>query len=243
MGIQKCTLQLYKDFFKRGLFSEINSVMELGSQELQVNKNDILSLLESIGKKCGSCKTTCNKIMPDLSIKQSTKIIYDWLGVKDYECIDADGMFNAKVFDLNKTYDSKKKFDLVTNFGMSEHIFNQLAFFKTLHNLTKEGGYMFHRVPFQGFLNQSLYLYEPNFFKYLAEDNNYEIEGMWLGVNYEFIVPYSEDNVKKYYRETPLKQYLKGLTSLSIYCLLKKTKDGDFKMPYQAEYKKISKLK
>ena len=240
MGIQKCSLQLYANFFKEGFFNEINSVIEIGSQELQVSRENVLLFLKNIGKEIKE------EEIPALSTLPSTKIIYDWLGVGDYECIDADGKFNAHVFDLNKnleTYNYKKKFDLVTNFGMSEHIFNQPACFKTLHNLTKVGGHMFHRVPFQGFLNQSLYLYEPNFFKYLAEDNNYTIEGMWLGVNYEFIVPYSDKNVKIYSGAIPSEEYLKGITSLLIYCLFRKNDETEFKMPYQTEYKHISKLK
>lgn len=241
MGIQKCSLQLYAEFFNKGLFDEINSVMEIGSQELQVNREDVLLFLKNIGKKNKESE------IPFLSTLPSTKIIYDWLGVENYECIDADGKFGAHIFDLNKdldkTYNYKKQFDLVTNFGMSEHVFNQLACFKTLHDLTKVGGYMFHRVPFQGFLNQSLYLYEPNFFKYLAEDNNYTIEGMWLGVNYEFIVPYSDKNVQIYCGAIPSAEYLKGIPSLLVYFLLKKNDEAEFKMPYQEEYKHISKLK
>ena len=79
MGIQKCSLQLYADFFNSGLFDKINSVIEIGSQELQASREDVLLFLTSIGKE------SKEKEIPELSTLPSTKIIYDWLEVKDYE--------------------------------------------------------------------------------------------------------------------------------------------------------------
>ena len=62
------------------------------------------------------------------------KYLYEWLGVTEYDSIDADGLYGAHVFDLNKdigeSYNFKKQYDLVTNHGTTEHVFNQYRCFK-----------------------------------------------------------------------------------------------------------------
>ena len=59
------------------------------------------------------------------------------------KAIDTSGEFGALVFDLNeniqKHYKFTETFDLVTNHGTSEHLFNQAAFFENVHNLAKVG--------------------------------------------------------------------------------------------------------
>lgn len=215
MGINKGVIHIFKKLFKEGFFNNINSVIELGSQEIHI---------EGIFLK------------GDLKKGESSKNFYDLLGIKKYECIDVDSRFEARMFDLNKdiekTYNYKKKFDLVTNHGTTEHIFNQYMCFKNIHNLTKVGGYMWHGVPFIGYFDDSLYLYTPDFFINLAEDNNYKIEGMWIGITKEeFIIPYSRKEIEKYREE-----------DVAIFCLLKKTVDSLFKTPFQNRYKETSKL-
>lgn len=241
MGVGVAALKIFEKLFKEGFFNKINSVMEIGAQELscsgylgsdpfdhQIYPTDeevIPQFLKTIGKD------------EKISIKNgdSAKIIYELLGVKEYECIDADGKFGAHIFDLNKEidreYDYKKQYDLVTNHGTTEHVFNQYACFKNIHNLTKVGGYMIHAVPFIGYIYHCLYRYSKTFFTSLAKDNNYEIKGMWIG--YTSIDTYSEENVKKYRNEP----------KVMIICLLKKTNTNSFRIPFQNEYIKTSKLK
>jgi len=217
MGIGKSTLKIFEKLFREGFFNEINSVMEIGSQEITVeDKEDLLNILIDV---------------------RFAKNLYALLGIKEYECIDSDGKFGAHIFDLNKEidkeYDYKKQFDLVTNHGTTEHVFNQYSCFKNIHNLTKVGGYMFHGVPFIGCINHCFYMYQCLFFKNLARDNNYEIKGMWIGKPQADIVPYSDENYEKYRKEG----------KVLIFCLLKKTTENPFKTPFQGEYIKASKLK
>ena len=69
----------------------------------------------------------------------------------------------------------RNKYDLVTNMGTTEHIFNQARAFEAIHDATKIGGIMLHAVPCNGFFNHGLIKYEPKFFLYLAHSNRYEI--------------------------------------------------------------------
>jgi len=233
MGINYKHFELYKELYKEGYFKDIKSVLEFGSQDVGCKKDEIIKFLKYINKdenylddfyKKQGGKTIKEILRRNCSF--SSKIIYEWLGIKEYESIDSDGKWNAKVFDLNKVlkkeYNYTKQFDLTTNIGTSEHIFNQLSFFKNMHDLTKEDGYMFHVIPFRCELNHCLYMYTPIFFNSLIKDNNYKVIKYWV-INDSFIIK----NIKNI--NIPLDN-LKG--TIWIFYFLKKT-NGDFKIPFQ----------
>src|SRR6202008_3458775 len=94
-----------------------------------------------------------------------------------------DGSPGSIPLDLN--YDSVSKdelgrYQLVTNFGTTEHVANQLNAFKVIHDLVRHGGVMIHHLPMQGMLNHGLVNYNPKFFWMLARSNGYK----WLYLNY-----------------------------------------------------------
>ena len=96
----------------------------------------------------------------------------------DYDSFDVNDALGTVRFDLNT--DSvgdahRHRYDLVTNFGTTEHVFNQLNAFRVMHDLTKEGGHMWHSVPLSGMVDHSLFSYHPKFFHHLAKNNFYDI--------------------------------------------------------------------
>jgi hypothetical protein len=100
-----------------------------------------------------------------------------WLGFK-YASIDIDGSPGSIPLDLN--YDDipaneRGKYQLVTNFGTTEHVANQLNAFKIIHELTAVGGLMVHHVPAQGMINHGLINYNPKFFWLLTRSNGYKL--------------------------------------------------------------------
>lgn len=249
MGINKAVLKIFDILYKKKFFEKIDSVIELGSQVVYAEHNNILLFLKSIGRK--NPKLDLKKAYQRMNIKTLRKLfpkhclldarnIYNFLGIKDYECIDSNGELGAKVFDLNKEivkeYKYKKKFDLVTNNGTTEHIFNQYTCFKNIHDLTKVGGYMFHAVPFIGYLEHGFYLYSASFFLDLAFINNYEIKAIWTC---------SDDDILKSYSKKTAEAYLKkqGEKDVLIICLFKKVLNRNFKMPVQGKYIETTKIK
>jgi hypothetical protein len=102
--------------------------------------------------------------------------VWTWLGF-DYAAIDIDGSPGSIPLDLN--FDEvprklKKRFQLVTNLGTTEHVANQLQAFKIIHDLVARGGVMIHHVPAQGYLNHGLVNYNMKFFWMLARSNGYK---------------------------------------------------------------------
>jgi len=96
---------------------------------------------------------------------------------KSYISLDVVGKRDFCFFDLNfddVPLEWKGKFDLVCNAGTTEHILNQYSGFKTIHDLTRVGGYMYHALPLSGFHNHGLVNYNMKFFYTLTKANKYK---------------------------------------------------------------------
>jgi len=97
----------------------------------------------------------------------------------EYLSYDITEAPDSTVFDLN--FGSVPQKDLgsakiVTNFGTSEHIANQLNVFRVAHDLMMVGGVSIHNVPFTGWLNHGLLNYHPKFFFSLIVNNRYRLK-------------------------------------------------------------------
>lgn len=96
-------------------------------------------------------------------------------GCQHYRAIDLGGTDRALKLDLNEPVSLDEQFDLVTNIGTGEHIFNQYQFYRTAHERTRSGGLMYHALPHQGAYDHGFYNYQPTFVFDLAEANRYEL--------------------------------------------------------------------
>ncbi len=96
-------------------------------------------------------------------------------GDHTYRAIDLHGTAVAEQYDLNRPLPFSEQFDVVTNFGTAEHIFNQLQMFKSVHDTTKPGGLMIHSLPNQGCYDHGFYNYHPTFVFDLSQANRYDV--------------------------------------------------------------------
>lgn len=138
----------------RKFLPEEPTVIELGSQTLTVKFED----------------------KPEI---KTTPQFYEALGFVQYDAVDTDGKGTVS-FDLNNVLDnSGPKYDLVTNSGTGEHIFNQYAIFNNVHNLCKPGGLMIHVLPWINWQNHGFYNFNPILFHDLARWNRYHKVALW----------------------------------------------------------------
>lgn len=111
--------------------------------------------------------------------RQSARAFYESLGCGRYECVDGNGR-GTVVADLNRSLNSwewyvSQEFDLVTDFGTGEHVFDQRQVWETVHDLTRPGGYIAFDRPMAGYPGHCFYLMQPNTIAALAHANDYEI--------------------------------------------------------------------
>lgn len=100
-----------------------------------------------------------------------------------YESFDIADGYRTTVLDLNHTIlpaGLQRKFDLVMNFGTTEHILNQLNCFKIIHDATKVGGHIYHSLPAVGYVDHGYITYTGRCFFDVAGYNDYELVACWF---------------------------------------------------------------
>lgn len=232
MAITQHILTMLKQIKQEGKFKNAQSVLEMGSQSVLADIPQVCTFLSSIGRQYDASAIQQKMSVPRIS----SQFLYEEIGFTSYEAIDLDSTFNPHKFDLNEDlaakYNFTKQFDLVTNLGMSEHIMNQLVFFKNMHNTCKTGGLLFHVVPMHDVNNHGFFHYTPLFFRSMAKLNEYRIEGMWISVSpskdSDFVFEYSAENTKQWYSLFNLRSD----TTVFLVVLYRKVNEAVFVTPY-----------
>jgi hypothetical protein len=100
-----------------------------------------------------------------------------------YNSIDIADGYRTTILDLNHESAPKSfigSFDLVMNFGTTEHLLNQFNAFKVIHDATKLGGYIVHSLPCVGYSNHGYFTYTTRCMFDLAGYNEYEVVAFWF---------------------------------------------------------------
>lgn len=122
--------------------------------------------------------TVCELGDQMMSGKRPTPAVefYRQLGCSEYLSIDGNGRGDVTL-DLNLPISARKlgPFDLVTDFGTGEHIFDQAQVWRTLHSLCKPNGYIAFDRPQDGYQEHSFYLITPGLVRDIAAANRYEV--------------------------------------------------------------------
>lgn len=229
MGIGAQTLGLLHEMARAGELAGVQRVIEFGSQELHcVGYGPLVNrVVQEMGKTPFG-----EHELRSLINGGGAQTLYERLGW-EYRCIDTDGRHGALPLDFN--FDpmpaaEKGCYDLVTNFGTTEHLINQLNAFSGMHELVKPGGLMVHVLPFVGCVDHGFFTYQPNFFYALARFNSYEILGVWLNPNTSLssLIPW-QPGMLNYIHISPT-------TDSAIAVVLRKVYPVDFKVPFQHAY-------
>ena len=75
---------------------------------------------------------------------------YKGKGITDYISIDLNGENDSKKWDLSQPVKTNKQFDLVADFGTSEHVKDLYQCFANVNKLCNVGGIMIHENPKTG---------------------------------------------------------------------------------------------
>jgi hypothetical protein len=175
------------------------SVVELGNQTFDPTlrmsnthpKDEMLPLVISYLEKKGRAfdreKLKALRSMSPEEVKPHTATYYKAIGFSEYVAIDVNSTYGSLVMDLNvdlrDRYAYNRTFDFVTNNGTGEHIFNQFAVFKNMHDLTKVGGVMLFVLPFYNWMNHGFFSFHPILFADLATANSYRIVRLSIAGN------------------------------------------------------------
>lgn len=166
----------------------------------------------------------------------SVKDFYLSNGFSSYVALDVNTAKDAVIADLNYPVEMGP-FDLVTNNGTGEHLWNQHQVFKNAHDLCKHEGVMVHILPFTPWVNHGFFNYNPILFRDLAAANDYEILIQWIGDRTGRIVELGD---WAYIDKRPT-QLIDALNTFSkdVFCVFAYRKtNGMFCIPFQGKYLK-----
>lgn len=150
--------------------------------------------------------------------------------LEHYDAIDLGGTSSARKLDLNHPVELPRRYHLVINTGTAERIFNQMQFFRTVHDACLPGGLMAHTLPLRGWFDHGFYNYHPTFLLDLAHANGYHtvawtissLEPRWLEQVQD------ARTLSKLLEEAP--------ANLLHHVLWRKQVDQPFQMPFQGYY-------
>jgi hypothetical protein len=184
------TLPLLMALKRRGYIPNGSAVIEIGAQQLDESfvgaTDDIAATGRCFGITGPPPAFAWTGPRSDTNVLAGAPLARDfwtWLGF-NYASIDIDGSPGSIPLDLN--YDEVPagligRYDVVTNFGTTEHVANQLQSFKIIHDLAAAGALMLHVLPAGGMPNHGLVSYNPKFFWMLGRSNGYKIAFMTMG--------------------------------------------------------------
>ncbi len=151
--------------------------------------------------------------------------LFQWARLT-YHAVDITPYPHTLRIDLNVgrlPFWHRRRFDLVTNCGTTEHVLNQYNAFRLVYDATTIGGLMYRGVPIAGEFDHGFISYHPKFFVRLAEANAYEIVRMWGSATEHARV--HEDAAKVEF-DRPL-----ATQDAFLHVLLRKTWKGAFRAP------------
>lgn len=101
---------------------------------------------------------------------------YRLFGVDRYRSLDLLDARADLIRDFNQPVTLDEQFDLATNFGTAEHVFNVGQLFHSIHDAIRPGGVALHVLPAFGDIDHGFYNIHPTIYFDLAKANNYTIE-------------------------------------------------------------------
>ena len=244
MGLNARFLQQMIWLKSGGYLSAGQKVIEIGAQQLNnsfLKATDDIAALSSLFNATSPALPPPIEGTPDHLLAASAPRagpFYRSLGF-DYSCIDIDNDPGSIALDLNcdAVPDSlATKFNLITNFGTTEHVVNQLNAFKIIHDLAAPGAIMLHELPAFGQTNHGFFGYQPKFFDRLARSNGYAVlilDFSWSDVEYG--LPDDIRNVLVEFVDTKNRPPY-GISPSAVTAILRKTTAAPFVPPIDLPY-------
>jgi hypothetical protein len=203
---------------------------------LEAVKNNKYSSVCELGNQTARSWELVNKRFPDIKKYSTPQEFYSQLGIKDYASVDINSYNGSIIADLNEEHVWEKQYDIVTNNGTSEHVFNQKSIFVNMRRLCKVGGLMIHSLP-TTYFDHGFYNYNPNLFFSIAKTNKDKyLFGYITHVNgTKDIKKFPSDwlTMSSVNRRNWLTDNNISNTNMNVVFVSMKTTEEEFKMPIQ----------
>jgi hypothetical protein len=242
MGLNSDFVRNLTALKKSGKLDGINRVIEIGAQQLT---NDLLNSTDATDELFREFGVKPKSLGPPSAFEgrahsaeilsmdaPSSREMWEHLEFR-YSALEFDGHRDSIALDLNHEAVPRKLkgiFDLVVNYGTTEHIANQDNAFRVMHDLARSGGIMMHELPGPGMMTHGMFSYNLPFFWFLCRENGYEV--IYLGIHSSPATPIP-DNVFACNIEFSGSQHV-SVTEVPVFTIraaFRKTNDKPFVTP------------
>lgn len=162
MAIDGLILDWFLRLHRAGAWPTGN-VLEFGPQDLHVSPAIVQQFLARLGRPAES---SGGLTAPD---------VYAALGSREYHALDRDDPRADIRHDLNEPLVESRRFDVITNLGTLEHVFEPGQVFRTTHELLRPGGLAIYVLPAFGDINHGFWNVHPVTYADVARANGYTI--------------------------------------------------------------------
>jgi hypothetical protein len=175
MAIGPIHLAWLKRLAQSGSFRGSKSVIDLGPQDVQISRTVLAQAMRSL-TPADRLATLLAAIFDGESVRRTAqRDFYALFGLQEYASLDAQDERADYKLDLNAPVSGLPEFDVVTNFGTTEHVFNIGEALRTVHELTRPSGVSLHAIPSFAFINHGFYNVHPNAMVEMARANGYDL--------------------------------------------------------------------
>jgi SAM-dependent methyltransferase len=211
---------------KKGVLRPGGSMIEFGPQDIVCSRR-ALEILSQANPGWKKIDEVFDSEKPRL-VKPAA--FYELFGVARYKSVDGGDPRADWLWNLNEPFRIAEKFDIATNFGTFEHVFNIGTAFYSLHEVLRPGGLALHVLPAFGDIDHGFFNIHPTVYFDLAEANGYAIEDLCYVDRWDIRVRVFESNLAPDYDFDSLPI---GMTQLRDPAMLKNTTAAGFVKNYQ----------
>lgn len=222
-------INLALDLYQRGIFKNLDSILDMGTKELRVSYRDLENSLNQVNISLKHKKFNILKKFPK-GKRISTQNFWKLLRAKKYTCIDINKSNKSIFLDLNyplKNKNLNSKFDLVIDFGNNEHVFNVGEAYRSMYKMCKKDGLLWINQSVFG--GNGFFNFDQSFFEGFAAANSLSIVHMCyvipIDTYKQFTIPCDKDLLSIL--------NLNKLDNVDISCIFKKKTNKEFKFNYQ----------
>lgn len=159
-----------------GIITPGSTMMEFGPQDIDIPKNIV--------------EASAKRMLPVGRVDERMDAIFDGWGGPRRDCQAAfyslfgvtryvsSDPFDSRAdyrYDLNNYFPHFSRYDLITNFGTAEHVFNIPEVFRAAYRLLKKGGVMLNVLPAHGDIDHGFYNIHPILYRGFAAHSGFEI--------------------------------------------------------------------
>lgn len=159
----------------KGLLCDGAKYLDLGPQDIQATRTYISEIARR-HLTPASADMALARIFDDDEVRSGAQTaFYSIFGCTSYASVDLLDERATYSCDLNAPLPPIGTYDVVTNFGTVEHVFDIAQAFRSIHTLLKPGGIALHCMPAFAFIDHGFYNIHPALYVEFARANAYEI--------------------------------------------------------------------